>query len=1021
MIHKISFFLILLFSLFKIVYSSPKSVMRNETSIVYTFSLDNDYYTRFVMYQNETTPRSDIAPNYFDCQIVNLERVCVFHFGDSLSRLWGAVYSRACVRTVSDPKEDCESTWITDYMFPEPLNVKFSGYPPTSGGDVTFNGTFLRLAGGPNTLSSSFQTPSTIFIITVHGNFSDPKFNCNNFTATFPPNSGNFKLYFDDTGKKAFPFRYASPTISSLIPDSTKKVVTINGDNYSTKNSLVQVSFDGVDQTNINITVNHTQIQVNNFNRVDPGPMSVSIIINSVPIDKKYIYCFPAVITSITSVSNHLGGIVTIKGSKLSSVSNSSFVPTITIGDKQCTLIKSTTTELECQLDPNESGGKNLPVDVNFGGCNSTSSGGDAVTFTYNIPTLSSGSYSNGMVTLIGTNLGTTNESFIQLYTNGINDSLTVDQFNISSDEKSATFKLPLLKCKSFNINFTRIDISANNKLSMSAPLSINVTNRPSVSNGSLNIELYYIDCPISPSQPPSINVGNSTSATQCSIPSLTTTSEYYQTTCSTPYGTGVNKQFKFKYNSEEDNGEFSYESPKVVSRSFSKGLFNITINGNNFGNSTSLIKVYFNGSDISSEIQSLNDNQFTFKRLNSYENGPINITVDGNSMESSFYLTLPPVIYSIINKENKTIGCGGLITISGKNLLTSDDKFKVKVLANNENTTVIVPDEKTLIVRANNKDSPLFVSTFIGDDLGPNTTLTYYNPKITVIPSVKNKKDGISIRVGGVSLSGIISANLGLVTENVSLACDLQCSLSPNETFYLSNPILSSNETDITNSTDCLSCHSINSIVVDETSGVLYLQLGSTSYHYDVKIEEIQSSLNPSSSNGGERKSSKLSGGAIAGITIGSVAAAGAIAVNHRQIQVNNFNIVDLGSIYTNITYCTDNFQPFCKSCFDSDLSSTLSGGTSGESPTTVNSYSGLENNINNYQQTPPILQQQPLLPNPINHFEQPAPVYAGDPFQLLHHNDSNKLNDEYLSSYDRLGQSVIMVEWVATIIIIF
>ncbi|KAM9998674.1 hypothetical protein ACTFIY_008308 [Dictyostelium cf. discoideum] len=880
MIHKMYFFLILLFSLFVIVYSAPKNVTRNETSIIYTYTIDSDYYTRFVMYQNATTPRTDIASNYFDCQIVNSERYCVFHFGDSFSRLWGAVYSRVCERTVSDPKEDCNTFWITDNIFPEPLNVKFSGHPKTSGGDVVFTGYFLRLAGGPNTLANSYSSPTRIFIIKVHGNFSDPTFNCNNFTATFPPSSGNIKVYFDDTGKVAYQFRYASPIVSSFIVDPSKKVVTINGDNYFTKNSLVKIFFDGVIQNNINITVNHTQIQVNDFNRVDPGPMSVNITIDSVSIDNNYTFCFSAVLTSISSVSNHLGGVVTIKGSKLSSTSNSSLIPTIKIGDKQCSFIKSTTTELECQLDPNESGGKNLPVDVNFDGCNSTSSGNDTLTFTYSIPTISSGTYSNGIVTLIGSNLGTINDSFIQINTNGVIGNVNIDKFNISSDETTATFKLPLLRCKSFFINFTRVDISANNKPSISVPLSINVINKPTVSNGSINIELYYIDCPISTSSTPSITVGNSSSATQCSMPSLTNSSEFYQTKCSIPYGTGINKQFKFKYNSEEGNSEFSYEPPKVESRSFSKGLFNITINGNNFGNSTSLIKVYFNGSDISSEILSLNDNQFTFKRLDSYENSPINITVDGNdNMEPSFYLTLPPVIYSIINKENKTIGCGGLITISGKNLLTSDDKFKVNVLANNENTTVIVPDEKTLIVRANNKDSPLFVSTFIGDDLGPNTTLTYFEPRITVIPTVKNKKDGISIRVGGVSLSGIINASLGILSENVSLSCDLQCSVSPNETFYLSNPILSSNENDITNSTDCLSCHSINSIVVDETSGVLYLQLGSTSYHYDVKIEEIQSSLNPSSSNGGgERKSSKLSGGAIAGITIGCVAGAGAI-----------------------------------------------------------------------------------------------------------------------------------------------
>ncbi|KAM9955414.1 hypothetical protein ACTFIR_011852 [Dictyostelium discoideum] len=49
-----------------------------------------------------------------------------------------------------------------------------------------------------------------------------------------------------------------------------------------------------------------------------------------------------------------------------------------------------------------------------------------------NIPTLSSESYSNGIVTLIGTNLGTNKESFIQLYGDGINDNINIDQFNVS-------------------------------------------------------------------------------------------------------------------------------------------------------------------------------------------------------------------------------------------------------------------------------------------------------------------------------------------------------------------------------------------------------------------------------------------------------------------------------------------------------------------------------------------------------------------------------------------------------------
>ncbi|KAN0008486.1 hypothetical protein ACTFIU_011263 [Dictyostelium citrinum] len=744
-------------------------------SLVYTFEKTHSYFTRFIMYQNKTTPRTEMAPNYFDCSKVDgTLRYCVFHTEDP------------CCGAIIKP------TYVD-------INDRFE----------------------------------------VKGNFSDPSFNVNSITVTVTPGSGKFNFYFDETGTFFYPFSYAAPSISSIIPDLSKQVLTINGDNYFTNNSTFQVSIDGVNQNNIGITVNHTQIKVGNFNRVDPGPMSVGVVINQVSIEKNFIYCFPATISSITSVSNLIGGIVTIKGSKLSSISNSSLIPTITIGgDKQCNFIKSTSTELECQLDPNEYGGKNLSVDVNFG-CNSKSSGD--VTFTYNIPTISSASYSNGIVTLTGTNLGTNNESFIQLSGNGINDNIKIEQFEISSDERIATFYLPYLRCKSFNINFTRDGISVNS-LSVSVPLSINVINRPSISNGTLNIELYYIDCPIN-SSTQIISVGNS-SANECSIPSLPSpTSDYYVTTCSIPYGTGINKEFTFKYNSESVKDKFSYAPPKIESRSLSKFQFDITIHGNNFGNSTSLIQVYFNGIDISSEIQSLNDNQFTFKRLDSYENGPIDITVDGNNMESSFYLTLPPIIYGIVNKDNKTLSCGGIITISGTNLLTNDEEFKVKVIANHQNTTIFVADEKTLLVRTDGKKSPLIVSIFIGKDLIiSNVTLTYLEPIVTVIPKVRNNKDGISIKIGGISLSDIIKASLKpFSSENIPLKCNLQCSLTPNETFYYNNPKLSSNETDITNSSDCLICHS-NSIVY-ETSGILNLQFGSKLLQYDVKIEEIESS----------------------------------------------------------------------------------------------------------------------------------------------------------------------------------
>ncbi|KAM9959233.1 hypothetical protein ACTFIR_000299 [Dictyostelium discoideum] len=870
--QKIIILILFLFSIFKLGHSikpSPIGIIYDDKSFTFIFNSSLPYFTRLILYQNKTTPRKEMAPNYFNCSLVDgNKRHCLFHSDEPFSRLWGSIFSKICSRNVSSPEEDCSYNVYSLNYYPLPSNLKYSKKPKTSGEDIIITGSYLRLMGGPNFLMNSFDLDSPFV---VKGNFSDPSFDCNNLTVTFPPGSGKCELYYEETGFSFSPFTYESPKISSMVSNLSKQIIVINGENFFTNKNLVKVSFDGINQPNFIISVNHTQIQVNNFKRVDPGPMSVNISVDGILIEYNFIHCTPAIITSISSVSNRLGGIVTIKGEKLSSTLNSSLIPSITIGDNKCIFIKSTTTELECKLEPNEYGGKSLSVDVNFGGCSSTSPSG--VSFTYNIPTLSSGSFSNGIVTLIGTNL-CTNESFIQLYGN---ENISIDQFNVSSDEKSLSFKLPLLRCRSFNIKFTRSNITSN-ALSISASLLINVINRPVVSKGTLNIEIYYMDCLVSSLSAPSITVGNSFSPSQCSIPSLQSlTSSYYKTTCPTPYGTGINKQFLFKLASETVSDKFSYALPIVENRKISQG--NITFHGNNFGNSTSLIQVYLNGSDISSEILELEDNQFTIKKLDSFDNGPINITVDGNNMESLFNLSLPPVIYGITNKDNKSIACGGLITISGKNLLTSDNEFKVKVLANNIYTTVVAQDEKILTVRDESRESPLFISTFIGDDLGPHAILTYLEPKITVIAPIKNKIDGISIRVGGISFPGIFNAGLSLSLENVSLSCNLQCSLSPNEIYYYSDQKISSSETDITDSTDCLSCHS-NSFV-NEISGLLYLQLGPTSFNYDVKIEEVELSPSPSpspssTSNSLEinNKSSKLSGGAIAGFTIGCVAA---------------------------------------------------------------------------------------------------------------------------------------------------
>ncbi|KAM9943549.1 hypothetical protein ACTFIT_006947 [Dictyostelium discoideum] len=670
-----------------------KDIRFANDTLTYVYNKDKSYFTSLIMYNDLMVPRTDMAPNYFNCsQVDDTYRYCVFHSDEPLTRLWGTLSNKGCARDVSNPTEDCTFSLHLSNGVPKPLGVKYSKHPSTDGGEFLISGKLLYFNE-----ENKYILTSAGKGFNIRTDMSNPSSNCNNITVYANIGSGKFTFRFNRLSAD-FPFSYASPIISSIISDPSKQIITIN----------VQVYFDGVIQNNFNITERHVRIEVNDYNRVEVGPMSVNITVDEISSEKKFIHCFPAIITSISSVSNLIGGIVTIKGSKLSSTS---LIPIITIGDQQCEFIKSTTsTELECKLSSNESGGKNLPVNINFGGCNSTSS--SPVTFSYNIPKISSGSYLNGIVTLAGSNLGS-KESSIQLNV-ADGTKINITQFNVTPDEKTVTFKIPLLKCASFNIIFTRADISIN-PISIPASLSVKVINgTSSVSNGTIVMELYYVRCPIhSLDMKPTMVVGKEP-AKECSIPSLQlSTSGYYRTICPTPFGTGMNKRFTFKYNFKVfDQLYFTYEPPNVKSCSFSRvGYSNlITIHGNNFGNTISLIKVYLNGEEIKSNIISLTDNQITLVRADIYESGPIDITVNALKMQSSFYLILPPIIFGIINKDSKTLSCGGLITISGKNFNTTDE-FKVNVFANNQNTTIFKQEERVLIVRANSKESSLNVT----------------------------------------------------------------------------------------------------------------------------------------------------------------------------------------------------------------------------------------------------------------------------------------------------------------------
>ncbi|KAN0000448.1 hypothetical protein ACTFIZ_000903 [Dictyostelium cf. discoideum] len=661
-----------------------------------------------------------MANNYFNCTISNDDRVCVFHSDEPFSRLWGSRYSRACFREVSGDSEDCRELFLIYTKFPQPYNVKFSAFPPTSGGDIVINGTFLRLVGGPNELDHSIKNVEPFI---VKGDFTDPSFNCSSITVTIPPGSGNFDFYFDDENIYKVPFSYAPPIISRATNDIERSIIIIRGNNFFIDSSLVSVYFDNILQPTPQNVFNHTVIEASCYNITDPGPLPIHIKVNGVSSEKNSSVCIPAIVQYITSISSNIGGIVTIRGSKLISLSKPNLIPIIEIGGKRCVYLQSNENTLSCKLSPDKSGGKNLSINVQFGGCNSIDYG---VTFSYDIPEIFYPYVSNGMVIIRGNNLA----SLKGRTTIEINDiyeetKIKITQFQVSPDETDLSFKLPRLKCSSFNVNITVGGISF--MYPTQAPIMSSVFKRPSSVNGTLLLELYNFKCLFKRINP-TITYGSSPPI-ECSIPSLqTSNSTFFLTSCPAPYGSGKDKQYTLDYDSDLFKDVYSYAPPIIQYRTFSEGQVDLTVHGSNFGNSLSLIKVFFNGSDISSEIRSLKDNQFSFKKLSSYENGMINITVDGVYMESPFYITLPPIIYSI--NDLMDYCCNGRITILGKNLLTKDEEFQVKVMANEQNITNLYSSEKLLYVMTNSKREYINTSVYIGKYLIISKKLKFYKKK---------------------------------------------------------------------------------------------------------------------------------------------------------------------------------------------------------------------------------------------------------------------------------------------------
>lgn len=174
------------------------------------------------MYNDLMVPRTDMAPNYFNCsQVDDTYRYCVFHSDEPLTRLWGTLSNKGCARDVSNPTEDCTFSLHLSNGVPKPLGVKYSKHPSTDGGEFLISGKLLYFNEENKKILTSAGKG-----FNIRTDMSNPSSNCNNITVYANIGSGKFTFRFNRLSAD-FPFSYASPIISSIISDPSKQIITI--------------------------------------------------------------------------------------------------------------------------------------------------------------------------------------------------------------------------------------------------------------------------------------------------------------------------------------------------------------------------------------------------------------------------------------------------------------------------------------------------------------------------------------------------------------------------------------------------------------------------------------------------------------------------------------------------------------------------------------------------------------------------------------------------------------------------
>ncbi|KAN0019539.1 hypothetical protein ACTFIU_002754 [Dictyostelium citrinum] len=639
----------------------------NETTIVYEYGLQSEYFTKWIY-----TDNNYIAT--FSCLTNTTIRKCTF--SPTISDL-KKLYSNKIYYCSIDPlsstpsQEQCNNGILSASYYPTPVISK-DFKPSTKGGQVVIIGSFL--------ISNGYYFPTQSGEVKIEVPNTNGLIDPTNITIkSFPIGCGGQIIQYYNN--KYFKFQYSNP---SLISMSTKKIneynnnndkikLIINGENFCISDDNVTLKIGKFNGLQLNWDNSNTVSM--EFDQLYSGLYNVSMNAKGL-ISNNLLVTFNPEIKSVTSIPSDLGGIITITGNRLLSENGVSDT-SISIGrnlSNTCSIISNTDSIITCNLEkaiPDQlSELANLSINLIVGGQKELN---ESIFFTYDIPHISGLSLNGKKLTLFGEMLG---NIFTEVYING------VEYFSpkqVAKNQTQLSFTLPNDFEKGFINVVNPSSFLKSNEILFQTSFYIEPIGNPSTRGQLLPFNFNNIlieNLNLKPSL--TINHSNQLIFNESLSTIIYNTNGNFN--FEIPMGCGSNHFIQGKIGNQSANSTLSYEEPIILN--CQNDDFSIICYGYNFGslsspflnnnNNSNGIKITFLNEIITyKNISKLDHEIFVIPlKSNNLYDGNISINVCG-SISNNYPLYFKSSIKNEGQMLNQNLNSnGGNLIINGHNFI---------------------------------------------------------------------------------------------------------------------------------------------------------------------------------------------------------------------------------------------------------------------------------------------------------------------------------------------------------------